>query len=111
FEKHAESIVTASIVLHEMWFGIERLPRSRRRDHLERFMRDVVGAVRVFPYGERAARWHATERVRLAAKGHTAPFADGQIAAIAAVHEAILVTANRRDFEGFAGLKVESWGA
>jgi predicted nucleic acid-binding protein len=34
---------------------------------------------------------------------------DGQIAAIAAVNDLVLVTRNVRDFSGFAGLDVESW--
>jgi tRNA(fMet)-specific endonuclease VapC len=109
FTKHAGELVTASIVAHEMWFGIERLPRSRRRTELERFMTEVVGAVRVLPYGERAARWHAVERARLTAVGRPPPFFDGQIAAIAAVHDATLVTANSSDFEPFEGLRVQNW--
>jgi predicted nucleic acid-binding protein len=59
FVRHAQELVTSAVVLHEMWFGIERMPRSRRRAELERFMSDVVSGVRVLPYGERAARWHA----------------------------------------------------
>jgi len=109
FTKHAGELVTASIVTHEMWFGIERLPRSRRRTELERFMTEVVGAVRVLPYGERAARWHAVERARLTADGRPPPFFDGQIAAIAAVHDATLVTGNASDFESFEGLRIENW--
>jgi tRNA(fMet)-specific endonuclease VapC len=110
FAKHSGEIVTSAIVLHEMWFGIERLPRSRRRVELERFMTEVVVGIRVLPYGERAARWHALERARLAKLGHPISFADGQIAATAAVHDATLVTANRAHFEPFEGLRVESWG-
>ena len=34
--KHLGEMVTAATVLHEMWFGIERLPRSRRRAELDR---------------------------------------------------------------------------
>ena len=74
FTKHAAELVTASIVVHEMWFGIERLPSSRRRAELERFMTEVVAGVRVLPYGERAARWHAVERARLMAAGRPPPF-------------------------------------
>jgi tRNA(fMet)-specific endonuclease VapC len=91
-----------------MWFGIERLPRSRRRTELERFM-TVVGGVRVLPYGERAARWHAIERARLAAAGRPPPFLDGQIAAIAAVNDATLVSGNATHVEPFEGLRVENW--
>ena len=109
FAKHAGDIVTAAIVLHEMWFGIERLPRSKRRAELERFMTDVVAGVRALPYGERAARWHAVERARLTAAGRSPPFLDGQIAAIAAVHDATIVTRNEGHFGPFEGLRVENW--
>jgi len=109
FERHVDEIVTASIVVHEIWFAIERLPRSRKREHLERFMAEIVSGVRVLPYGERAARWHAAERARLAAAGRPAPQEDGQIAAICAIHDATLVTANVAHFAPFKGLVVENW--
>ena len=109
FTKHAGELVTASLVVHEMWFGIERLPRSRRRTELERFMTEVVAGVRVLPYGERAARWHALERARLTAAGRPPPFLDGQIAAVAAVHDATVVTANAAHFAPFDGIRVENW--
>ncbi len=109
FTKHAGELVTASIVVHEMWFGIERLAKSRRRTELERFMTEVVAGVKVLPYGERAARWHAIERARLAAGGRPPPFLDGQIAAIAAVHDATIVTGNDAHFEPFEGLRIENW--
>lgn len=109
FVRHAQEIVTSAVVLHEMWFGIERMPQSRRRAELERFMGEVVSGVRVLPYGERAARWHAVERARLAALGRSTSLADGQIAATAAVHDATLVTANVTHFEPFDGLRIENW--
>jgi tRNA(fMet)-specific endonuclease VapC len=111
FEKHMSDVVTASVVIHEMWFGIERMPSSRRRAELERFMAEVVAGVKVLPYGERAARWHAVERARLEAAGTPRSLADGQIAAIAAVHDATVVTANVSHFEPFEGLLVEDWSA
>lgn len=109
FKKHVAELVTASLVVHEMWFGIERLPRSRRRTELERFMTEVVGGVRVLPYGERAARWHALERARLTASGRPPPFLDAQIAAVAAVNDATIVSANAAHFDPFEGLRVENW--
>jgi tRNA(fMet)-specific endonuclease VapC len=39
----------------------------------------------------------------------TAPFIDGQIAAIASVNDLVLVTANKADLRGFRGLRVQSW--
>ncbi len=111
FAKHARELVTASVVLHEMGFGIARMPRSRRRADLERFMAEIVGPLRVLPYGERAAKWHAIERARLSARGRVTALADGQIAAIAAVHDAVLVTANVVHFDVFDGIRVENWSA
>jgi tRNA(fMet)-specific endonuclease VapC len=109
FARHSGDVVTASVVLHEMAFGIERMPRSRRRNELERFMSDVVGGIRILPYGERAARWHAAERARLEALGRSVALADGQIAGVAAIHDATLVTANLVHFESFQGLQVVNW--
>ncbi len=109
FAKYAGELVTASVVVHEMWFGIERMPKSRRRAALEGFMGAIVAPLRVLPYGERAAKWHAVERARLAARGRATALADGQIAATAAVHEATVVTANVAHFEIFEGLRVENW--
>jgi tRNA(fMet)-specific endonuclease VapC len=109
FERHTGQVVTASIVVHEICFGIERLPSSRRRSDLERFLDEVIVTFRVLPYGDRAARWHATERARLAGGGRTPPFADGQIATIGAVNDATLVTANVDDFTHFERLRVATW--
>jgi len=53
--------------------------------------------------------WHAVERARLAARGETPAFVDGQIAAIARVHDLTLVTFNVSDFRRFDGLAVVSW--
>ena len=107
----AGEVVTAAGVVHEMWFGIERMPQSRRRTELERLMAEIVAPLRVLPYGERAARWHALERARLATRGRPIGLADGLIAATAAVHDATLVTANTAHFEPFEGLRVEDWSS
>jgi tRNA(fMet)-specific endonuclease VapC len=99
-------IATGAPVLHEMTFGYRRLPPSQRRTLIERY---VTGSVRdampVLPYDAAAAEWHATERVRLTALGRTPPFADGQIAAIAAVNGLVLVTVNVVDLQHFRGLR------
>lgn len=108
--KHEEEIAIASIVWHELRFGVERLPPSRRRDLVERYLEDVVLAtIPVFDYDRPAAEWHARERARLAARGETPPFADGQIAAIAHVHDLTVVTLNEADFRRFDGLQVTRW--
>jgi tRNA(fMet)-specific endonuclease VapC len=85
------------------------LARPRAPSRLERAFTIHRGEIVTSAVGQRAARWHATERARLARGGHSVPFADGQIAATASVNEAILVTANRKHFELLEGLRLESW--
>ena len=46
---------------------------------------------------------------RLAQIGRTPPFADGQIAAVAATNGLCLVTFNRDDYAAFRGLRLEDW--
>ena len=108
--QHAGEIAIPAPVWHELRFGVARLPRSKRRDAVERYIEDVVQAsFPVLDYDQNAADWHALERARLAALGKTPPFVDGQIAAIAYVNDLILVTANNRDFKEYQDVEVRSW--
>jgi tRNA(fMet)-specific endonuclease VapC len=107
---HAGRVATASICIHELVYGAERLPISARRREYEAFVRELEESINVLPYDSEAARWHAVERARLELSGKTTPFVDGQIAAIAATHDLTLATKNARDFRAFRGLRVDSWG-
>ncbi len=110
FKIHEDEIATASPVWHELHFGCKRLPNSKKRERIETFLMEVVNKnMPILPYDERAAMWHAEERARLTAKGMTPAFVDGQIAAVAKVNGLILVTGNIKDYEGFAGIRMENW--
>ena len=107
---HQGEMCIAAPVWHELRFGSARLPKSKRREDLDRFFEESVRAnLPVFDYDLKAANWHAYERARLAAAGLSCSYVDGQIAAIAHVNDLTLVTFNLRHFERFAGLRVESW--
>jgi tRNA(fMet)-specific endonuclease VapC len=109
-EKHQDEVVTASLVWHELQYGCQRLPASRKREIIESYIENVIWQnMVILSYDEQAAIWHAKERARLAAEGRMPPFADSQIAAIAKVNGLILVTRNTSDFEMFSDLKVENW--
>ncbi|MXW38952.1 MAG: type II toxin-antitoxin system VapC family toxin [Acidobacteria bacterium] len=109
--RHEGESAIAAPVWHELRFGCERLPPSRRRDSIESYLAEVVlPSLPIFDYDQRAAEWHARERARLAKVGQTPPFVDGQIAAIARVNDLTLVTRNQRDFRWFEGLRMERWG-
>ncbi len=108
--RHRSTLATASIVWHELNYGCERLPVSKKRSRLASYLADVVQiSIPILSYDEPAAAWHAQERARLAAKGVTTAHADGQIAAIAFVNKLILVTRNTSDFDCFAKIKLENW--
>ena len=105
----ADDAAIAAVVWHELRFGLARLPSGRRRDALAAFVSGLASRFPVLPYDQRAAEWHAIERARRERAGTPAPFADGQIAAIAMTNGLRLVTRNIADFAAFAVLTAESW--
>jgi tRNA(fMet)-specific endonuclease VapC len=110
--EHEGAVGIAAVVWHELLFGWERLPSSRKKSAIESYLFQVVrSTMPILPYDEAAAGWHAAERARLVAQGRTLPFADGQIAAVAKVNGLQLVTANRSHFELFEDLEIEDWRA
>ena len=107
---HAPSCALPAPVWHELRFGAASLPLSRRRTALERYLSEVLLVqYPILAYDQAAASWHAEERGRLARSGVIPPFVDGQIAAIARVHDLVLVTDNTSDFAPFRGLRVQNW--
>jgi tRNA(fMet)-specific endonuclease VapC len=108
-EKYQNEIATATIVWHELLFGCQRLPTSRKREKLEQYLYQTVAQLQIDSYTQEAAEWHAAERARLSLLGKTPPFADGQIAAIAKVNDLIIVTANVSDYEIFSDIVIENW--
>jgi tRNA(fMet)-specific endonuclease VapC len=108
--ENAQLAATAAVVMHELLYGCYRLPVSRRRTALERYLTGLLSSsMPVLDYTTEAADWHAHERARLSQVGQTPPYADGQIAAIAAVNRLTLVTRNVTDFEAFQDLQLENW--
>ena len=71
--QHEGEIAIASVVWHELRFGVGRLPMSRRRELIERYLQDVIlPTIPILDYDRAAAEWHAQERARLA-RGETRP--------------------------------------
>ena len=107
---HEGELAISSVVWHELVFGANRLPQSRRRTAIERYLTQVVEAtIPIFAYDAAAAAWHGAERPRLQGLGIAPSFADGQIAAVASVNGLVLVTRNVQDFQYFKGIRLENW--
>jgi tRNA(fMet)-specific endonuclease VapC len=83
---HREEIGTATLVVHELLFGCLRLPPSKKRQDLERYINEVIlKSLPLLDYDLNSALYHAQERARLSKIGKTPSFVDGQIASIALV--------------------------
>jgi len=109
-QKHRDELALASISWHELLYGYHRLPQSKRKQRVRYFIEHTVQPnIPILPYGAMAAEWFAKERARLSQIGQTPSYADGQIAAIAATNNLILVTRNVADFADFEQLAVENW--
>lgn len=105
----AGELAIASVSWHEMLYGMQRMPVSRRQRAVIAQLEQIQQTMPILPYDAAAAQWHAEERSRLVAQGRTPPFADAQIAAIAITQNLTLVTRNVRDFRIFDGLTLENW--
>jgi tRNA(fMet)-specific endonuclease VapC len=108
-QANAEQIAIAVVTWHELWFGLLKLPVSRKRDVVERFLVETAQKMPILPYEKIAAEWFAQERARLTQIGRPPSYPNGQIAAIAATNNLILVTRNMADFAHFVGLRLENW--
>ncbi|POZ51164.1 type II toxin-antitoxin system VapC family toxin [Methylovulum psychrotolerans] len=109
-QQHRHRIASATIVWHELLFGCQRLPVSRKREQLENYLQDLLlSGLTLLPYTQAAAEWHASERARLTKMGQPPAFIDAMIAAIAYTHNLILVTRNTDDFKNFSGIHIENW--
>jgi tRNA(fMet)-specific endonuclease VapC len=109
-EQHEGEVVTSTTVWQELIFGYSRLPASRRRRFLERYLNQIVRpTIPILPYDVEAATWHGIERARLTSIGQTPSFPDGQIAAVAKVNNLILVTNNVSDYRNFLDLAMKNW--
>jgi tRNA(fMet)-specific endonuclease VapC len=106
---HQVACAIAAPSVEELVFGVSRLPPSARRDSLERWLEGILDSFILLPFDARCALWLGRERARLAALGLLAPRADGEIAAVAATQDLVLVTRNTTDFRQFQGLRLENW--
>ncbi|WP_069472794.1 PIN domain-containing protein [Candidatus Marithrix sp. Canyon 246] len=67
-EQHQDELATATLVWHELLFGCQRLPVSRKRKILEQYLYETVTQMPIL-YIQEAAEWHAQERARLSLNG------------------------------------------
>ena len=109
YQAHHAQLALPTPAWHELQYGCLRLPTGVRRQVLQDFLNQVVGALPKLAYDARAALTHAELRPEAGAQGRVLPMLDAQIAAIAITQGLTLVTRNTRDFEGLPGLRLANW--
>lgn len=103
--RNEREIAVDPIVLGEIRYGILLLPRGKRRAHLEQWFDAGIQRIHCLTWeAETGLRW-AKLLASLRASGLAMPIKDSLIAATALVHDLIVVTRDRADFEK-AGVKI-----
>jgi predicted nucleic acid-binding protein len=103
--RNEPEIVVNPIILGEIRFGIERMPRGKRRGRLEDWFNEGVEKLSCLPFDAATGiRW-AQLLAKLHAAGNKMPYKDSLIAATALVHGLTVATRDIRDFQK-AGVKV-----
>jgi len=65
-QQHEGEIATSTTARQELAAGCERLPNSKKRRFLERYLNQIIRlTIPILPYDVDAATWHAVERARL----------------------------------------------
>jgi len=96
-------------VLAEIAYGIERLPKSKRRELLQDRFELVRAELQRIEWSDEVSERFGTIKAVLEKKGQRIEDFDAAIAAHATQPDAVLVTANMDDMIHIPGLTVENW--
>jgi predicted nucleic acid-binding protein len=105
---------TCSIVLAELFSGVDMMPAGKRQQILREKMDDLVSTLfagQISNFDVAAARAYGSILARRQAMGHRISELDAQIAAIAVVCGATLATRNIQDFEHCGIQLIDPWEA
>lgn len=108
----AETLYLTAINLSELLLGIELLPEGKRKRGLDQAMQQLLDrlfAARFLDFDREAAVAYAVLVRRALARGLAISVADGQIAAIAAVHGFAVVTRDTAPFLAAGVPVVNPW--
>lgn len=107
-----KDIFTTAITISETLYGIEILPKGKRRDLLLRMAEELFAedfAERILSFDESAARAFALISSARRSQGRPIGIHDAQIAAIARANGAAVATRDIQDFEHSGVRLVNPW--
>jgi toxin FitB len=110
----SDQLFTSSITVAEILYGVARMADGKRKQGLLQlatliFEEDFAG--RILPFDTEAAVHYASLAAESEVKGTVVDMADGQIAAIAAFHDARVATRNVRHFDYLGVPVINPWEA
>jgi predicted nucleic acid-binding protein len=107
-----ETLYLTTVNLAELLLGVELMPLGTRRSRLEARLGEIItvfGERRMLVFDARAARLFAILVARARTAGHAIAVADGQIAAIAAVHGFSVATRDTAPFIAAGVPVIDPW--
>lgn len=111
-EQAAETLYLTATSLSELEFGIEIMPKGKRREVLRNTLGELLLALfgsRFLPFDQKAARAYGVLVGRAKVAGKSISIADGQIAAIASVHGFTVATRDEAPFVALGISVINPW--
>ena len=102
---HEREITVDPVIIGEVRFGILLLPKGKRRSRLEQWFEHGIERLVCLPWDAATGYRWAELLARLRGAGQAMPIKDSLIAATALVHDLVVVTRNRADFQT-AGVEI-----
>lgn len=96
-------------VFAEIAYGIERLPKSRKRDWLRQRYELMRGQLAIAPWMEGVTDAFGRIKATLEKRGQRIEDFDAAIAAHALADDAVLVSANTAQMSRIPGIKLQDW--
>jgi toxin FitB len=100
-DQESAALFLTTVTIGEIGFGLEILPRGKRRLHLEQGFERVIAEAfmgRILVFDEEASRHYGVVMGRRRVIGRPLSIQDGQIASIARAKGFAVATRNVRDF-------------
>jgi toxin FitB len=97
--QNEREIAVDPVILGELRFGILLLPRGKKRVQLEKWFDSGAKRLLCLPWDATTGLRWAELLAKLRTAGRSMPVKDSLIAATALVHNLIVVTHNRNDFD------------
>ena len=104
-----QDIAIPQPVLAEIAYGIERLPRSKRKERLEERLLAIRTELQRVSWTDEVSAHFGTIKATLERRGERIEDFDAAIAAHALSADAVLVTTNEKHMGRIPGLRIAEW--